>query len=685
MPKMPVHTLNRETSWLHFNARVLQEAADNTVPLIERMKFLGIYSNNLDEFYRVRVATITRMLGVNKKMVADIDPNPKKTLKEISKITVSQQKEFFGIFKALLKDLGKENIFIVNEKELSSEHGEYVRRYFREHVRSQLFPLMLNTLKASALKDKSIYLTVHLQVKHKPILGRYAIIRVPVASLGRFIILPPAGDKKFIILLEDVIRYCLDDIFSIFGFDTFQSYTLKFTRDAELDIDNDISKSFVEIMTESLKQRSIAPPVRLIYDKDMPASLLDALAEKLQVTERDTLVPSNMHQDFKDFMNFPNVGNPSLEYLKLQPLEHPRLPINKSILAKIRESDFMLHYPYQSFNYLIDLLREASIDPQVKAIKMTLYRVARESSVVNALINAARNGKEVTVFLELQARFDEEANIFWSEKMQQEGVRIIQTITGYKVHCKLLLIRRREDDKNVYYANIGTGNYNETTARVYADCSLFTADKQIVADVNNVFHLFDSKYNAPRFKQLIVAPFHMRNFFVKMLNEEIKNAKAGKQAWTILKLNNLVDSRIVKKLCEASQAGVKIQLIIRGICVLIPGIKGQSENIEAISIVDKFLEHSRVFVFCNGGNAKYYISSADWMIRNFDHRIEVACPIHNRDIQRELLTMLQIQLKDNTKSRLISNKTPNQYRHNHEILHFKSQEETYRYFKNKLI
>ena len=416
----------------------------------------------------------------------------------------------------------------------------------------------------------------------------------------------------------------------------------------------------------------------------MPATLLNALAEKLQVTERDTLVRSNMYQNFKDFMNFPNVGSPSLEYPKLQPLEHPRLLMNRSILANIREGDIMLHYPYQSFNYLIDLLREASIDPQVKAIKMTLYRVARESSVVNALINAARNGKEVTVFLELQARFDEEANIYWSGKMQEEGVRIIQTITGYKVHCKLLLIRRREDGKNVYYANIGTGNYNETTARVYADCSLFTIDKQIVTDVNSIFHLFDSKYNPPRFKHLVVAPFHMRNFFIKMLNAEIKYAKAGKEAWAILKLNNLVDLKIAKKLCEASQAGVKIQLIIRGICVLVPGVKGQSENIEAISIVDKFLEHSRVLVFCNGGNAKYFISSADWMIRNFDHRIEVACPIYSREIQRELLTMLQIQLKDNTKSRLISNTQPNQYHHDHGAIRIRSQEETYRYFKNKL-
>jgi len=684
MPATPVHIINREISWLHFNARVLQEAADISVPLIERMKFLGIYSNNLDEFFRIRVATLNRMLGVNKKMIADIDPNPKKTLKEITKIVAAQQKEFIRIFKGLVAELGREKIFIVDEQALSAAHGLFVRSYFRENVRPNLFPIMLNNLKASSLKDKSLYLTVHLKVNKNPALSKYALIKVPVAQLERFLILPPEGDRRFIILLEDVIRYCLDDIFAIFGFDQYLSYTVKFTRDAELDIDNDISKSFVEIMTESLKQRNIASPVRLIYDKDMPEALLNALAEKLRITERDTLVKSSIYLNFSDFMDFPNMGKPSLEYRHMQPLEHRRLAMNESILAKIKERDFMLHYPYQSFNYLIDLLREASIDPLVKAIKMTLYRVAHDSSVVKALINAARNGKEVTVFLELQARFDEEANIYWSEKMQEEGVRVIQTITGYKVHCKLLLIRRKESEKNVYYASIGTGNYNETTARVYADSSLFTADKQISADVNSIFHLFESKYNLPKFKQLVVAPFNMRNFFVKMLNAEIKNAKAKKDAWVILKLNNLVDQKIAKKLCEASQAGVKIKLIIRGICVLVPGIKGQSENIEAVSIVDKFLEHSRIMVFCNGGNEKYFITSADWMIRNFDHRIEVACPIHDKEIQKELLTLLQIQLKDNTKARLISDKRPNQYRADSGTLKIRSQEETYRYFKNKL-
>ncbi|MFZ4706778.1 MAG: polyphosphate kinase 1 [Bacteroidales bacterium] len=684
MPLEPVHLINREISWLHFNARVLQEADDTSVPLVERVKFLGIYSNNLDEFFRIRVATLNRMLGVNKKMIADIDSNPKKTLKEIAKIVALQQKEFIRIFKGLVEELERDNIFIIDERELSQSHGQFVRTYFRENVRSNLFPIMLNNLKAASLKDKSLYLSVHLKVKKQPLLNRYALIKVPVSQLGRFLILPSEGSKRFIILMEDVIRYCLDDIFAIFGFNQYQSYTVKFTRDAELDIDNDISKSFVEIMTESLKQRTIAPPVRLIYDKDMPEDLLNALAEKLRITKRDTLVRSSIYQNFRDFMDFPNVGNPTLEYQQMHPLEHRRLPMNESIIAKIREHDFMLHYPYQSFNYLIDLLREASIDPQVKAIKMTLYRVARDSSVVNALINAARNGKEVTVFLELQARFDEEANIFWSEKMQEEGVRVIQTITGYKVHCKLLLIRRKEAEKNVYYASIGTGNYNETTARVYADCSLFTADKQIVSDVNSIFHLFESKYNLPKFKQLIVAPFNMRNYFLKLLNTEIKNAKSKKEAWVILKLNNLVDQKIVKKLYEASLAGVKIKLIIRGICVLVPGIKGQSENIEAISIVDKYLEHSRIMVFCNGGTEKYFITSADWMIRNFDHRIEVACPIYDREIQKELLTMLQIQLKDNTKARRISNKQPNLYRVDSRTLKIRSQEETYRYFKNKL-
>jgi polyphosphate kinase len=380
-------------------------------------------------------------------------------------------------------------------------------------------------------------------------------------------------------------------------------------------------------------------------------------------------------------MSFPELGRHDLLFEPTLPLEHRRIPKKESILSVLRDRDIMLHYPYQSFSYIIDLLREASIDPQVRSIKMTLYRVARDSNVINALINAARNGKSVTVFMELQARFDEEANIYWAGKMQEEGIKLIQGIPGFKVHCKLLIIRRKEGDKNVYYANIGTGNFNEQTARVYADDSLLTSNQQITAEVNSVFHLFESKYNPPKFNRLVVAPFQMRNFFIRMINAEINQAKAGKEAWCILKLNNLVDDKIITKLYQAGQAGVKVRVICRGTCTMIPGLKGFSENIEAISIVDKFLEHSRVLIFNNGGDEKYFISSADWMVRNLDNRIEVACPVLDKGIQQELKTMLLIQLKDNTKARIVNHEEPNFYKDRDKLPRIRSQMEIYNYLK----
>jgi polyphosphate kinase len=461
---------------------------------------------------------------------------------------------------------------------------------------------------------------------------------------------------------------------------------VKFTRDAELDIDNDVSKSFLEIMSESLKQREAGSTVRFTYDGHIPADLLNQLLGRLQSTKSDTIIPSGRYHNFRDFMSFPNFGDASLEYQPLPPLNHPGISSKVSIFEQLRKKDIMIQYPFQSFQYLLDFLREASIDPNVRSIKMTLYRVASKSSVVNALINAARNGKEVIVFLELQARFDEEANIYWSEKMQEEGVKVIQSIPGFKVHAKLVLVRRKEQgDKNVYYAALSTGNFNETTARIYSDSTLFTSKKEIASEVNAVFHLFDSKYSLPRFKHLVVAPFSMRSHFMRLINNEIKLARKGKAAWIILKMNSLVDEKSVRKLYEASQAGVKISLIIRGICVLIPGVPGLSDNIEAISIVDRFLEHTRVFVFGNSGSPRFYISSADWMVRNFDHRIETACPIYDLEIQKELMDLLSIQLSDNSKARLLSEDTINKYVPRPEnVAKLQSQVSTYQYFQDKL-
>ncbi|MFH1119023.1 MAG: polyphosphate kinase 1 [Bacteroidota bacterium] len=673
--------VNRELSWLEFNGRVLQEAADVTTPLIERIKFLGIFSNNLDEFFRVRVATLNRLLDYNKRNVDNLNINPRRTIKEINRIDAEQQKEFARIFRKLVRDLAGEGIHIINEKDLSADHGAYITRFFNENVRSQLFPIMMGNLKSSSLVDKSIYLAIRLSRKSLPQNEQFAVIRVPSGPLSRFVILPTNDEQKYIILLDDVIRYCLGEVFSIFGYDSYEAYTFKFTRDAELDIDNDVSKSFLEIMTESLKQRKLGAPVRFIYDKNMPGKLLAMLKQKLDISESDTMTKSGRYHNFKDFMSFPAIGRTDLLFAPMAPLEHRRLPKNESILRVMRERDIILHYPYQSFGYIIDLLREASIDPQVRSIKMTLYRVARDSNVINALINAARNGKSVTVFMELQARFDEEANIYWAEKMQEEGVKLIQGIPGFKVHCKLLLIRRKEGDKNIYYANIGTGNFNEQTARVYADDSLLTSNPQIAADVNGVFSLFESKYNPPKFNSLVVAPFQMRNFFIRLINNEINQAKAGKEAWCILKLNNLVDDKIIKKLYQAGQSGVKVRIICRGTCTMIPGLKDFSENIEVISIVDKFLEHSRVFIFNNGGEEKFFISSADWMVRNLDNRIEVACPVLDKGIQHELKTMLLIQLKDNTKARIVNHEEPNFYKDREKLPRIRSQVEIYSYLK----
>jgi len=684
MAKKKAHIINRELSWLQFNARVLQESIDPDTPLLEKIKFLGIYSNNLDEFFRIRVATLNRMTGVNKKLYGDVSINPRKTLKEINLVDKQKQVEFQGIFRSIVHDLAKNNVFIVNEKELTKEQGEFVSAYFQENVRSKLFPIMLGNLRKATLDDRSLYLAVVLQVRNNADRERYALIEVPVGPLPRFLRLPDQEDKKYIILLDDIIRYCLDDIFSVFGFNVFRAYAIKFTRDAELDIDSDISKSFLEIMSESLKQRDVGSPVRFTYDRHMPEKLLSMVLALLQITKRDTVLPSGRYHNFRDFMHFPDLEIPGATFEKWPPLPHPALSGKESIFARIRKTDIMVQYPYQSFHHIIDLLREASIDPQVRAIKMTLYRVASSSNVVNALINAARNGKEVTVFLEVQARFDEEANIFWAEKMQEEGVRVIQSIPGFKVHAKLLLIRRHEiDEKNVYYAGISTGNFNETTAKIYADSTLFTANKEIASEVNSVFHLFDSKYSIPRFKHLVVAPFAMRNFFIRLINNEIRIAKKGREAWIILKLNSLADEKIVRKLYEASQSGVKIKLIIRGICVLIPGVPGLSDNIEAISIVDRYLEHSRVFVFCDGGDNKYFISSADWMVRNFDNRIETACPVYDKTLQQELMKMLQIQWSDNSKARYLGEKNTNEYRERETgELKIQSQLETYNYFLN---
>lgn len=678
--------INREVSWLSFNERVLQEAMDIANPVLERLKYLGIFSNNRDEFYRVRVATLNRMKAYKKILPAQ-KHKVTRSLREIHQIVADQEVYFTQAYHDILKELAKNNIFLINEKELKGKQQQFVEQYFQENIRSLLSPLMLDTISGLAyFKDKHIYLAVKMMDSEKIRKEKFALIELPTEEISRFIELPQIDKKKYIIFLDDVIRGNLKSIFGIFGFDTFDAHIIKFTRDAELDIDSDLSKSFLETMNESIKQRIKGDAVRFVYDKSIDPKFLKKLLNKFGVSQSDTLRAGGRYHNFKDFMDFPipkGIGiDKSLLFDELPPFLHPHILPNTSIFSLIREKDILLHYPYHSFQPIIDLVREAAIDSKVRAIKMTFYRVAKKSKIMNALINAARNGKIVTVFLELQARFDERANILWTQKLQEEGVRVIQNIPGFKVHAKLLLIRRKEKGQNVYYANISTGNFNESTAKIYGDDSLLTSDQTLCRDVNSVFHLFESKYLPPSFSELLVAPFKLRSFFTKLVNREIRNARAGKEAKITLKLNNLVDTKIVNKLYQAGKAGVKITLNIRGICVLKAGVPSLSENIEAFGIVDRFLEHSRVFVFANAGNPEVFLTSADLMSRNLDHRIEVVCPIKSPELKTELIDMLEIQQKDNVKSRSLHPDKINQYRLPKEgEKSYRSQEEIYKYLK----
>lgn len=674
--------INRELSWLSFNERVLQEAEDLTVPLIERIKFLGIFSNNRDEFFRVRVGTLKRMVRLGKKAKATVGEEPAILLNKIQKNVIEKEVKFARIYQSLMKELESHNIFMTNEQKLSPSQGKFVREFFHENVMPSLVPVMLNSSpRFPYLKDKSIYLAIKLMRKEKK--TRYALIEVPTAVMPRFVVLPEENGKKYIMILDDVIRYCLSDIFSIFDFDVIEAYTIKLTRDAELDIDADISKSLIEKISKSVKKRKIGQPVRFVYDSEMPPDLLNYLMKQIKVINQDGIIAGGRYHNFKDFMNFPDLGNKDLLYKKIQPLPHPDLKQGVSIFKILRKKDVMLHYPYQSFSMVLTMLREASIDPKVTSISLTLYRAAKNSNVVNTLINAVKNGKQVTVVVELQARFDEENNIYWANKLQEEGAKVIFGVPNIKVHSKLFLINRKENGKMVQYAHVGTGNFNESTAKIYTDKSLLTGDKRITAEVQALFDFYEDNLKITTYKNLLVSPFSMRKRWLQLIEKEIHNAKNGKEAFIILKMNSLTDNEMITKLYQASQAGVQIKLIIRGICSLVTDLPGYSENIQAISIVDRFLEHARVFIFCNGGDEKYFISSADWMTRNLDHRSEVAVPIFNKEIQRQMRDIIEIQLRDNTKARLINRKQDNKYKTGNGKFKVRAQEDIYKYLSQE--
>jgi len=650
--------ISKELSWLTFNERVLMEAADPTVPLMERIKFLGIFSSNLDEFFRVRVATLNRLRKLGKKAKKLTGHDPAKVLKQVQKTVIRQHKRFDRIYQQLLKEMARQNIFIIDEKQLNEEQAAYVESYFDQEVRPKLVPIMVDQVeKFPELKDQSIYLAVHLWKKGAEQKHKYALIEVPTDVLSRFLILPGVGRKKHIILLDDVIRLELQKIFSFLPYDSFSAYTIKLTRDAELDIDDDLTQSYIKKVTKSLKMRKGGLPVRFIYDARMPESLLAFFTRKLRLTKDDTIIAGSKYHNFKDFMNFPDMGLKRLKYPPIKNLPHKDLNHSKSLFKTISKKDILLHFPYQSFHPVIDLLREAAIDPKVSSIKATFYRVAKNSAVVNALINAANNGKSVFVVMELQARFDEEANIYWAHRLQDEGARVIYGVPGLKVHSKLCLIERREKGGTKRLAIIGTGNLNEDTAKVYSDHSLFTTDRRLTNEVSKIFEFYADNYKITSFSNLIVSPFQMRKKILKFIKNEIKNAKEGKEAYIRWKLNNLVDAEVIDWLYRASQAGVKIRLNVRGMFSLVPGVPGMSENIEAIRIVDKYLEHTRIFRFCNGGDEMMYISSADIMPRNLDRRVEVTCPIYDKSIQEELRTFCEHQWKDNVKARMHSDGT----------------------------
>ncbi len=678
-------TIHREISWLSFNERVLQEAEDPSVPVVERMRFLGIFSNNLDEFFKVRVATIKRMIDIEERTGIRNREKPKEILNHIQKIVIRLQQDFEKTYQKILGELEKENIYLINEKQLEDEQGAFVRAYFQEEVLPVISTVMLhNVHEFPYMKDKSIYLAVKMTSRDPDVDTEYALIEIPTKEVSRFLILPGRKNKKYLILLDDVIRYCLDDVFSIFRFDHFEAYTVKLTRDAELDIDNDLSKSFLEKIAESVSDRSEGQPVRFVFDYSIPRDLLDYFIDNLELDDDDNLIPGGRYHNFKDYMNFPNLGSKKLKYPSMPPNPHPLIKPRKSILALMERRDILMHYPYQRFDSYINLLREASMDPKVTEVKVTLYRVARFSRVINALMNAARNGKKVTVVIELQARFDEKANIYWSKKLEEVGARVIFGMAGLKVHSKLSLITRKDGRKIIRYATIGTGNFHEGTANSYSDLKLLTADKRITFEVEKVFKFFETTFKTYKYKHLLVSPLYQRRRLNALIEQEIKNARAGKPAYIILKANNLVDKDMIKKLYQANSAGVRIQMIVRGICSLIPGVKGLSENITCISIVDKFLEHSRVFIFCNNGDELYYISSADLMTRNLDHRIEVSCPVYDKSVQAEIWKMIELQLRDNVKARVINESLSNEYKKDTgRKRKIRAQVELYRYYGRK--
>jgi polyphosphate kinase len=674
-----MNLINRELSWLSFNERVLQEALDANVPLVERMRFLGIYSNNLDEFFRVRVANIRRMIAVNKKTVVGYDGSPTALYNEIRKKVMKQQKKFEAAYDQIIREFAEKKINHLNEKTSSEAQKAELRAYFNEKLKHAIFPILLDKKTAfPRLRDSSIYLAIRMEIAHTKKI-KFALIQIP-SEFPRFYRLLDSQNESFI-LLDDIIRMQLKQIFNIFDCATIDAYTFKFTRDAELNLDDDISVSFIEKIEKSLKQRKMGKPVRFVYDEKMPIDLLEHLLKALNLKLGINTIPGGKYHNFKDFISFPSFDHPEYKFAPQPPLTHPQLENKKSLIQAILKKDVLLHFPYHRFDYVVDMLREAAIDPKVTSIKINVYRVARNSQIMNALMAAVFNGKRVTVVLELQARFDEENNLYWSNLLRENGAQVVYGVQDLKVHSKLLQITRRHEGKEQLITYIGTGNFNEKTALVYSDVALLTADMGIAREVKKVFRFLENNLERGVFRHLTISPFNTRRKTIALIDEEIKNASKKLPSFIRIKLNNLTDAKMIEKLYEASRAGVKIQLIIRGICCLIPAVEGRSENIEVISIVDRYLEHSRFMIFHNNGKPLYFITSADWMERNLDQRIEVGCAVLDKEVQKELDVIFNYQWRGNVKSRVICKNLKNTYRKAPDSIPFHAQVELYKYYK----
>ena len=667
--------LERDISWMYFNHRILQEAQRENVPLLERMTFLGIYSNNLDEFFRVRMASQSRIAESTEKSASADSEKARKIIKQISKLNAQFVKEYSETIHHVTDELKRENIYLVSDTEVSPEQMEFIRSYYKEKLAGSIVPIWFSAIKSMDCEnDENIYLAVKVSKEAKSSVD-YAFLELPVDVCGRFVRLPDHEGKSYLMYVDDIIRCCLPLVFEGLGYTDFKAYAFKFTRDAEMEIDNDLRTGTLQKISKGIKSRKRGEPLRFIYDAQMPKDLLKRVLRKMDLDSLDVVLDSGRYQNHKDMMGFPDCGRKDLKYPKWPSILKKELDGPDSLIQKIQQKDRFLHVPYHSFDSFIRVLQEAAVSKNVSSIKITLYRLAKESKVVKALIGAARNGKKVTVVIELLARFDEASNIHWSKKMQDAGIKVIFGVEGLKIHSKITHIGTR---KGPDIACISTGNFHEGNARTYTDCMLMTASQRLVKEVNMVFDFIERPYNPIRFRELLVSPNEMKKKFIALINNEIKNKKAVKPAYIKIKINHITDPIMVQKLYEASAAGVDIDLLVRGNCSLITGIEGISNHIHIRGIIDRYLEHSRIFIFANGGEEeKIFIGSADWMPRNLDHRIEVITPIYDPSLKGEMKRIVEYGLKDTLQGRIVDGRGDNKLQSADEATSFRSQEALY--------